>query len=85
MTGDWERTWTDSRAQILWPQSLLPTSGINARVLTYGYDAYVASWRDAVSQNCLANHAMNLLTALATFRENDNTVTPYLMDAKNKS
>lgn len=49
---------------------MLPT----ARVLTFGYDAYVADWRGVVSQNRIANHAWNLLTSLASYRENDGTV-----------
>jgi hypothetical protein len=46
----------------------------NARVLTFGYDAYVADWRGMVSKNKIGNHSWNLLTALATYREDDNTV-----------
>lgn len=74
LNGDRERTWTDPGTGLFWPQSLLPTSNINARILTFGYDANPASFRDVVSQNCVGNHAMNLLTALATYREDSNTV-----------
>jgi hypothetical protein len=43
-------------------------------MLTFGYDAYVADWRGVVSQNRVGNHAWNLLTALASYREKDDTV-----------
>ena len=57
-----------------WPQTLLPLKVPNARVLTFGYDAYVADWRGMVSKNRIGNHSWNLLTAFATYREDDNTV-----------
>jgi hypothetical protein len=34
-----------------------------ARILTFGYDAYVTDWRGVVSENRVRNHAWNLLTA----------------------
>jgi hypothetical protein len=74
LTGDRERTWTAAEAANPWPQDLLPSRVANARVLTFGYDAYVTDWRSMVSQSRVANHAWNLLTALATYREDDNTV-----------
>jgi hypothetical protein len=43
-------------------------------VLTFGYDAYVADWRGMVSKNRIGNLHMNILTAIATHREDDNTV-----------
>ena len=46
----------------------------NARILTFGCDAYVADWRGMVSKNRIGNHSMNLLTSLATYREDDDTV-----------
>ncbi|RDW82157.1 hypothetical protein BP6252_03269 [Coleophoma cylindrospora] len=73
LTGDREKTWTAKNADFPWPQSLLPSKVPNARILTFGYDAYVADWRGVVSQNTIGNHAMNLLTSVATFREDDNT------------
>ena len=57
-----------------WPQTLLPAEVSNARILTFGYDAYVADWRGMVAQNRIGNHSMNLLTAVATYREDDETV-----------
>ncbi|XTI91046.1 hypothetical protein V2W45_700080 [Cenococcum geophilum] len=73
LTGDREKTWTAKDAKAPWPQTLLPDTLPNARVLTFGYDAYVADWMGMVSKNRIGNHSMNLLTAVATYRENDDT------------
>ena len=34
----------------------------------------MADWRGIVSKNRIGNHSWNLLTALATYREDDDTV-----------
>ncbi|MCJ1263639.1 hypothetical protein MMC22_003509 [Lobaria immixta] len=73
LTGGMERTWTSRNAVSPWPQILLPTKLPNARILTFGYDANVVDWRAMVSKNRVGNHAENLLTTVATYRENDNT------------
>ncbi|KAL4878662.1 hypothetical protein BJY04DRAFT_195344 [Aspergillus karnatakaensis] len=73
LTGDRERTWTAPNAIASWPEDLLPAEIPNARILTFGYDANVTDWRGMVSINNIANHAMNLVTALATWRERDGT------------
>ena len=57
-----------------WPKNLLASKIPDSRILTFGYDAYVTDWRGMVSQNRIANHAWNLLTALSTYREEDDTV-----------
>ncbi|KAJ4287135.1 hypothetical protein N0V88_007757 [Collariella sp. IMI 366227] len=74
LTGDREKTWTASDASEPWPQALLPSELPTARVLTFGYDAYVTDWRGMVSQDRIANHAWNLLTSLASYRDKDGTV-----------
>lgn len=74
LTGDQQRTWTAANAPGPWPLILLPSKLSNVRILTFGYDAYVTDWRGLVSENKIANHAMNLLTSTATFREQDDTV-----------
>lgn len=74
LTGDRERTWTASVASEPWPKTLLPSTLPTARILTFGYDAYVADWRGVVSQSRIGDHAWNLLTSLASYRENDDTV-----------
>ncbi|KAG9245258.1 hypothetical protein BJ878DRAFT_541478 [Calycina marina] len=73
LTGDRETTWTAQTSTAPWPQSLLPSKVPNARVLTFGYDAYVADWQGVVSKNRIGDHAMNLLTSVATYREEHDT------------
>lgn len=73
LTGDREKTWTAKGAAAPWPQTLLPLKVPNTRILTFGYDAYIADWRGMVSQNRIGNHAMNLLAAVAAFRDDDDT------------
>ncbi|KAK3937089.1 hypothetical protein QBC46DRAFT_417131 [Diplogelasinospora grovesii] len=73
LTGDREKTWTARHASEPWPQALLPSELPTARVLTFGYDAYVADWRGMVSQSRIGNHAWNLLTSLTSYREKDDT------------
>ncbi|RYO93786.1 hypothetical protein DL763_004271 [Monosporascus cannonballus] len=74
LTGDREKTWTARDGSEPWPKVLLPSELPPARVLTFGYDAYVADWREVVSQNRIGNHAWNLLTSLASYREDNDTV-----------
>ncbi|MCJ1265170.1 hypothetical protein MMC22_005045 [Lobaria immixta] len=73
LTGGMETTWTAKNAVFSWPQTLLPTKLPHARILTFGYDADVVDLRAMVSKDRIGNHAENLLTALATHRENDDT------------
>lgn len=73
LTGDRERTWKIKNAVAPWPQTLLPSKVHNARILTFGYDAYVSNWQGMVSKNRIGNHSMNLLAAVATYREDDDT------------
>ncbi|KAK4164409.1 hypothetical protein QBC43DRAFT_262507 [Cladorrhinum sp. PSN259] len=73
LTGNRDNTWTAQDATEPWPQTLLSSILTTARVLTFGYDAYVADWQGMVSQSRIANHAWNLLTSLASYRENDGT------------
>ena len=74
LTEDSEKTWTTKNTSAPWPRTLLPSKVPNARVLTFEYDACVADWRGLVSQVRIRNHAMNLLAALASYREDDDTV-----------
>ncbi|KAK8087713.1 hypothetical protein PG997_002674 [Apiospora hydei] len=52
------------------PVGLLPT----ARILTFGYDANVADWKGMVSQTRIANHAGKLLSSLAAYWDDDDTL-----------
>jgi hypothetical protein len=74
LTGDRERTWTAMGQTEPWPKTLLPTVLPKARILTFGYDAYVTSFRDLVSKNRIGNHAKDLLGKLAIYRGKDDTV-----------
>lgn len=74
LTGDREKTWTAKNAAAPWPCSLLPSKVSNARVLTFGYDAYVVDWQGVVAKNRIGDHAMKLLTSIATYRGDDDTV-----------
>ncbi|KAI8950933.1 hypothetical protein F4801DRAFT_601739 [Xylaria longipes] len=73
LTGHRERTWTAKSASEPWPKMLLASKLPTARILTFGYDAYVSDWRHVVSQNQISNHAYNLLASLANYRENNGT------------
>ena len=79
LTGNRDNTWTARDSTEPWPKTLLPSVLAASRILTFGYDAYVADWRGMVSQNRIANHAWNLLTSLSSYRENDGTVGTQLL------
>jgi hypothetical protein len=71
LTGDRESTWTADGQSAPWPQTLLPARLDKARILTYGYDAYIV--RSGVAGgNRLIDHATNLLHDLTTDRSNNN-------------
>ncbi|KXX73750.1 Nephrocystin-3 [Madurella mycetomatis] len=73
LAGHREKTWTAEHALSPWPQALLPSKIPSARILTFGYDAHVAGWRRVVSESRIKDHAWNLLTALSTYRDEDDT------------
>jgi protein SERAC1 len=74
LTGDREKTWTAPDAAGPWPSVILPLEIPDARIMSFGYDAYVTDWRGMVSKNKIGNHAMDLLTSLATYRESHDSV-----------
>ena len=68
LTVNRETTWTAHGQSAPWPKTLLPPELPKARILTYGYDAYVVrAW--VASENRLADHATNLLSDLIGNRE----------------
>lgn len=67
LTGDRDNTWTADKQSAPWPGTLLPQRLDKARILTYGYDAYVVR-RSGVAQDYLGNHAANLLKDLTDDR-----------------
>jgi len=71
LTGDRETTWTADGQQTPWPTVLLPPKLKDARILTYGYDAYVMR-ASVASANGLIDHATNLLAKLTTNRDLNN-------------
>ena len=72
LTGNRDSTWTAHGQQEPWPKALLPPRLPRARLLTYGYDAYVVR-KAATSTNRLVNHTANLLTDLTDERAPYNT------------
>ena len=58
-----------------WPSVLLPSKLPTASSLTFGYDASVTDATSMVSQNRIANHAGNLLSALAHHRDEYESVS----------
>ncbi|KAI1869896.1 uncharacterized protein JN550_005486 [Neoarthrinium moseri] len=67
LTGDRENTWTARGQSEPWPKTLLPSRLANARILTYGYDAYVVR-KGVAGSNRLIDHATNLLHDLSAER-----------------
>ncbi|KAL4732589.1 hypothetical protein ACLX1H_001607 [Fusarium chlamydosporum] len=80
LKGDCLKTWTGKGTNEPWPKALLPTELGTARILTYSYDAIIASKEDVPSLNRISNHASNLVTALASLRQSDGT---HLQDITN--
>jgi hypothetical protein len=71
LTGNRNTTWTATGQSKPWPQTLLPLKLGKARILTYGYDAYVLR-KSVASSNRLIDHATNLLNDLTTDRTSCN-------------
>lgn len=71
LTGDRDSTWTADGKSTPWPKTLLPLKLKRARILTYGYDAYVVK-PSVASSNRLIDHATNLLNDLTTDRARCN-------------
>ncbi|KAK1774776.1 hypothetical protein QBC45DRAFT_424049 [Copromyces sp. CBS 386.78] len=73
LTGDRNHTWTSDGQSEPWPKKLLPPKLPNARILTYGYDAYVvARGGSGPSSNRLSDHGQNLISDLAGDRAGSN-------------
>ncbi|OBT65046.1 hypothetical protein VE03_05181, partial [Pseudogymnoascus sp. 23342-1-I1] len=67
LTGNGDSTWTASKQSLPWPTMLLPPKLPRARLLTWGYDAYVVRV-SVTSKNRLIDHANNLLIDLTNDR-----------------
>ena len=60
-------TWT-SKSGVFWPADLLPQVLTNVRILTYGYNAEVAAFKDGSSRDHIHHHAETLASGLAANR-----------------
>ncbi|KND88943.1 Protein SERAC1 [Tolypocladium ophioglossoides CBS 100239] len=78
LTGNRHGTWTASGQTAPWPKVLLASRLNKARILTYGYDAYVVR-KSVASTNGLSNHAKNLLNDLTTNRAGADAASRPLM------
>lgn len=67
LAGNRDTTWAAKGHPAPWPKTFLPPRIPKARILAYGYDAYLTK-KSAVSSNRLIDHAANLLTDLTTDR-----------------
>jgi hypothetical protein len=61
-----------------WPKTLLSSKVDNARILTYGYDAYTVR-KSVAGGNRLIDHAANLLNDLTTDRASYNASNRHLI------
>ncbi|KAG4256796.1 hypothetical protein FPRO03_03806 [Fusarium proliferatum] len=73
LSGNRDKTWTAPGQPNPWPAELLPSRLSKARLLTYGYDAYVLK-KSVSSTNRLVDHANNLLHDLAAERASSGIV-----------
>ncbi|KAF4443335.1 hypothetical protein FACUT_1392 [Fusarium acutatum] len=64
LSGNRDKTWIAPSQPNPWPAEFLPSQIAKARLLTYGYDAYVLK-KSVSSTNRLIDHANNLLHDLA--------------------
>ncbi|KAH7176287.1 Alpha/Beta hydrolase protein [Dactylonectria macrodidyma] len=71
LTGNRDSTWTANGQSKPWPETLLPPKLSRARILTYGYDAYILR-KSVIATNGLMEHATNLLNDLTTDRACSN-------------
>lgn len=75
LTGNRDATWTYKGQQKPWPELLIPAElkGLKARIITFGYDAYVIQKKHA-SSNSMTDHAEDLLGKLTLNREKVNAL-----------
>lgn len=67
LSGNRDSTWTARDQTNPWPATILPPELSGARILTYGYDAYVVR-KSVAGSNRLIDHATNLLHDLTGTR-----------------
>ncbi|PGH04037.1 hypothetical protein GX51_03707 [Blastomyces parvus] len=76
LNGTSYNTWATKKPDVFWPGDLLPHTlkSQNVRILTYGYDANVASFARGTSKERLHNHAEHLAGQLIANRNLQNAV-----------
>ncbi|KAJ2977210.1 hypothetical protein NUW58_g7879 [Xylaria curta] len=74
LTGDRDTTWIAPGQSVPWPKMFLADKLPGARLLTYGYDAYVVK-KSVASTNTLTDHATNLLMDLTTDRASNDAAS----------
>ena len=74
LTGDQNRTWTHPSSSEPWPKTLLRIQIPKARLLAFGYDAYVVRRGTAVS-NQLVDHSLDFVNALTALRHRTESST----------
>lgn len=78
LTGNMYSTWTAEGQFETWPKTLLAPELKSARILTFGYDAYVLG-QPVASRNRLIDHATDLITDLTNKRACNNASTRALI------
>lgn len=78
LSGNRDKTWTGSTSSEPWPAVILPSELPNARLMTFGYDAYTVR-RQVASTNRLEDHANSLLKDLADIRLTTSSTTRRLI------
>ncbi|OCL10293.1 hypothetical protein AOQ84DRAFT_430924 [Glonium stellatum] len=82
LTGHRDKTWTAEKQSEPWPKTLLSTDIVDARIITYGYDADVVHWTKPAGQNTVREHARNLIGDFAhTRRKTQSTGRPIIFVA----
>ena len=73
LIGDREHTWTHPKSAEPWPKTLISEEFPEARLLSYGYDAYVALKKEPVSSNRLSSHSLDFLNAIIAIRQTEGS------------
>jgi protein SERAC1 len=70
LNGDAFQTWTTEKSRTFWlgDESLLPRALRTARILTFGYNANVASLLGSTSSDRILQHSQNLVAQLEADR-----------------
>ncbi|KAI1629845.1 hypothetical protein EDD37DRAFT_671616 [Exophiala viscosa] len=75
LTGNRDSTWTADGEEEPWPKILLANKLNRARIITWGYDAYVVRISTA-SQNKLLDHATNPVRDITDHRSDNTSSRP---------